>query len=641
MTHSNSTGQRSSRYMILRQLGHGNLTRVFLAALRAHGRTELCVLKLMQRELAADDDFRARFLDQAATTLSLCHPGLARTLDVVADAGACGLTLEFLEGQTLARLIERLGRSRFPVDMHLHILSQVLAALECARELTGAAVGEPPFLHRNVCPSNIFITYDGQIKLLGAGFAEVTRALEARLGRRLVDVRYAAPEVLGGADAGPSADLFGVGTMIWEAVARQARVTSDDESVTIQKRMQGAEPDLESAWPDAPLPVLAMCRRALAIDPGARYAEASALRAALDAYLARAPESSDAVLRRLPALMDSLFAAEREQMQLFIGSSLRSAIERSASSADRELDGDDELTAHEEEWNAPTSARIPAFGLGATGGAAIPAISEVEGARGVMSQSTPRIRSKRMSPSAAPVRASSKSSAPPRRAAPQSESSRESSTGGHRAYSTSLESSPRRSSKRRRLSLDVLGPVALILGSTVAAYSLHRHSLRDRKPDVQQLAIQAEAPVLPSRQRPAAPQKRVPEAPADAALRSPPSGAEVPVRVEESALRAPATVAADAGIGEGLLISVPAFFDGKAAASNVRNPSPPLNADDLPTVDPELSSLQDAILAGARAHRSALERKRDKKAQATADPAGSALPHPIDEADPYTDPMSE
>jgi serine/threonine protein kinase len=612
MTHSNLTGHESSRYMILRQLGHGNLTRVFLAARHAEGRTELCVLKLMQSELAADEHFRALFLDHAATTLALRHPCLTRTLDVVADAGAYGLTLEFLEGQTLAHLIERLGRARFPVDIHLHILSQVLAALEYARERAGAAVSEPGFLHRDVCPSNIFITYDGQIKLLGAGFAEVTRALETRLGRPLVDLRYAAPEVLRGDDVGPSADLFGVGTMIWEAVARQARVTSEDESAIIQQRTQGAEPDLESAWPDAPLPMLAICRRTLAVDPGARYQKASTLRAALDAYLARASESSEAVLRRLPALMDSLFAAEREQMQLFVGTSLQSAIERSAS-AERERGAADMLAPREEEWNAPTSARIPAFGLHATASAGVPAlVSAVEGARAATPQGPSRVLSKREPPSAAPAGAPSESAVRPRRPALLSEPSREPSTGGHQAYSTSLESSPPRSSKRRRFSFDVLGPVALILGSTVAAYSLHRHSLRDRKPDVQQLDIQTEVSVLPTQHRPEAPQKRASEAPVEPELHPTPSGAEVHARVEEPALRAPPTAVADAGPRDEPLASVPAFFDGRAPTSSVRNPSPPLNAEDLPTVDPALSSLQDEILAAARAHRSALEHKRDK-----------------------------
>lgn len=648
MTHPNLTGRSSSRYMILRQLGHGNLTRVFLAASRTQGPAELCVLKLMQCELAADEDFRALFLDQAASTLSLRHPGLARTLDVVADAGACGLTLEFLEGQTLARLIERLGRSRFPVDMHLHILSQVLAALEYAREVGAAPV--PGFVHRNVCPSNIFITYDGQIKLLGAGFAEATRALEARLGRPLVDVHYAAPEVLRGNEAGPSADLFGVGVMIWEAVARQARVTAEDVAVIIQKRLQGAEPGLERAWPDAPLPMMALCRQALAIDPGKRYPTTSALRAALGAYLARAAESSEAVLQRLPGLMESLFAAEREQTQLFIGSSLRSAIERSPSSLHAGFDTREE-PAQEEDWNAPTSARVPAFDLRARPAQSSLPVASGEAPRAATPHGIPRIHARLASPNEAPAPAPFSSTLPAQRTAAQHDAPRDSSTGGHRTDSTSLGSAPRRRSKQRRFSLDVLGPVALILGSIVAAYSLHRHSLRDRNPDVQHLAIQAEEHVLSSPHHAAAAEQRASTAQVEPARDSQRGGAEV-TAIPAALLATPdrrASATLDTRPGNELLVSVPAFFDGRTTASYVREPPPPLNAADLPTVDPELSSLQDAILMAAKARRSALKNKRDKapdavRATATAAgsvPVGSAPPRPIDMADPYTEPRSE
>jgi hypothetical protein len=117
-------------------------------------------------------------------------------------------------------------------------------------------------------------------------------------------------------------------------------------------------------------------------------------------------------------------------------------------------------------------------------------------------------------------------------------------------------------------------------------------------------------------------------------MRPLPNSAESPARVGQPAPGAPATAAVDAGLGDELLVSVPAFFDGTTAPSDVHTPSLPLNAEDLPTVDPELSSLQDAILAAARAHRSALGRKRDKKAPAAPSPTVSALPRPIDEAPP-------
>jgi serine/threonine protein kinase len=603
-----------SRYLILRQLGHGNLTRVFLSTVRAPDRLELRVLKLMRNELANDDDFRALFIDQAASTLALRHPNLVRTLDVVADAEACGLTMEFLDGQTLGRVIDRVGRTRFPVDMHLHVLRKVLGALDYAHaELARAGGLQAGFLHRDVCPSNVFITYDGQVKLLGTGFADATRALEARLGRPLTDVRYAAPEVLFGQAEGPSADLFGVGTMLWEAAARQARVSGDDTALIIQRRTEGKEPELERVWPDAPLPLLEMCRRALATDPRKRYPSVAALRADLDVYLGRASQSSEAVLQRLAGSIRAQFATEREQMQLFIGSSLESASHHSMPSPDGSLGTDDELTPHDQEWSAPTSAHIRALDLGATG-----QIPVIPNARALDPLDSPDVAV------ATETRSPLTTRAPAPASALDGGAPRESSTGGHRAYSTNLEATPRRQPSKLRFSPDVLGAAALIVGSVVAAYSLYRHSTRDKQIESEQLAMQAEA-------RTPAPSTRPRETPSSA---PPPRRSQA---LPQPNVPTPASAAADAGSSEESQPATPAFFDGKTTARNARAAAAPLNAEDLPTVDPALSSLQDAILIHARAHQVALKHKRDRKAEAplpSPSAGGSMPPRPTDEAKP-------
>jgi serine/threonine protein kinase len=638
-------GRRISRYLSLRQLGHGNLTRVFLSTMRAGERAELCVLKLMRNELANDDDFRALFLDQAATTLALRHPNLVRTLDVVSDIEGCGLTMEFLDGQTLARVIERTGRSRFPVDVHLHILSKVLDALDYAHELARAGSPEPGFLHRDVCPSNVFITYDGQVKLMGTGFAETMRALEGKLGRPLADVRYAAPEVLRGHPGESRADLFGVGIMLWEAVARQARVSAEDPAAVVQQRIEGEEPDLESVWPDAPLPVLEMCRRALAIDPGERYGSATELRSDLDAYLGRASQSSDAVLQRLAESTQTLFAAERQQMQLFIGASLESASDPPRPAPERARDTDDELTPHEEEWNGPTSTHIAALDLHATGNLAVATSAATEsGPNGDVTSE----------PAAPPSQRGTPHSLTPFDIAAARDSS------GHRAYSTSLEGRPRRRPRRARVSPDLLGAAALIIGSIVAAYSLHRHSTRDKTTESEQLAIQAEgrhptAPAPPAHARPrgATDPTDMPHGPAPTVIAEPARPkVEAPPPAEPDGQPQRATPhdtlralgGADAGSGEERSVSPPAFFDGKAAP-NIREHAAPFSAEDLPTVDPELSSLQEAILSQARARQLAQKQKREKKPAAAATPPRHAgrltRPRAIDDADHYGEPPSE
>lgn len=634
MTPPQFNGRRAFRHRILRQLGHGNLTRVFLATpLRPAPGNELVVLKLMHPELARDDDFRALFLDQAATALSLRHPNLVRTLEVVADPDACGMTLEFLQGQTLARLLERVGRLRFPVDLHLHILSQALAALDHAHRFAGPRHPAPGFMHRDVCPSNVFITYDGQVKLLGTGFGSAVRALEARLGRPLLDVKYAAPEVLLGYPSGPSADLFAMGVMVWEAVARQPRISSDDPKTIFRRRTSGEELALESAWPDASEPLIALCARALAVSPRERYPTALAFRADLDAYLNRASEPSDAVLARLPELMEASFGPERKQMQLFIGARLGIPDGDAAAVATLE-EGDDELTPREDEWALETNAiAAPADGEGLDAGfrtglrraRPVPGMRRETGvqAKGLR-HSGPQPRPAALEPSAwaahsfaprapEPGLDATTPDGPAPANAPEPPP-HETTTAGHRAYSSNLDANPGARRSKPRLSPDVLGAVALLLGSLVAVYSIYRHSSRDRTPESGRLATQAEARGV-ARALPGSISSRSPATPPAAAKAAPgQSGLDAGAPIDE---RTPS----------------PAFFDGHAEAPP--DAPPALRADDLPAVDPALRSLQDAIVTAAKAHRLAIERRRSKKAQPRSRPSPAAAPRPIDEADPY------
>jgi serine/threonine-protein kinase len=625
--------RRASRHRILRQLGHGNLTRVFLAApLRSGPGSELVVLELLHPELARDDDFRALFLDQAATALSLRHPNLVRTLEVVSDPDASGLTTEFLQGQTLARVLERAGRLRFPVDLHLHILSQVLAALDHAHRFAGPRHAEPGFMHRDVCPSNVFITYDGQVKLLGTGFGSAVRALESRLGRPLLDLKYAAPEVLLGYPAGPSGDLFAVGVMVWEAVTRRARVSSDDRAAVVRRRTSGEELDLERAWPDASEPLIALCARALAVSPRERYPTALAFRADLDAYLGRAAEPSDAVLARLPQLMEAWFGPEREQMQQFIRARLDAAGDDAEALAAL-TEADDELGARENDWAAETNTAVlpaerEAIAAGfRTGLRRARPEPRVHRATGVHEKP---LRHSGPQPRPAALEASSRAShgsgtaalepAPaPSPSAPEPPA-HETTTAGHRAYASTLDvHTPARRSPFR-LNPDVLGALALVLGSLVAVYSIYRHSQRDKKPESQKLAILAEARAVPS--APALGQRS--PAPATA----PPAAATL----------APMASAPDAGAAAGERLQGPAFFDGRAAEP-LGTPPAALRADELPAVDPALRSLQDAIVMAARAHRFALARRRARKSEPAPppSPASPALPRPNDEAGPELD----
>ena len=604
-----------SRYVLLRQLGQRHSTRVFLAAPRsAEPPLEPCVLELLDPERARDENFRALYLDQAAATLSLRHPRLVRTDEVVADAEACGVSTEFLRGQTLARVIERVGRLRFPVDMHLHILSHVLEGLAYAHHFTGP-VQRLGFVHRDVSPSNVFITYDGRVKLLGIGFANVTRELETRLGEPLADVHYAAPEVLLKYPAGAGADVFGVGVMLWEAVTRRARGPARDLQTLIQKRTRGEETDLEDVWPDAPTPLVDMCRQALAANPRERYASAQSLREALDAYLARWSEPSELVLGRLPELLERHFHGERAEMERFLGTSLAEA--RLVKAPPRRLLLEEqEETPHDASHDEETSAEL---------------------SRPKLAASPAPMAAQRPEASAPPV-------PPP---------GRDSDTGGHRAYSSTwngpapagVASSPLGIRKTALLPALVIA-VGLFAGGRAIVGRARLAPAPVETAAAVAVAARPAAGAVEASMRPAARSAADPEPAVASGSTSARPAALVPPDVPHVARHAPSALAeaADAGapdLESGSASS--AFFDGTTlAAPTPTDGARPLSADELPSVDDARDSLQRAILSAARARRFAArqQRARRREPEPPSAPAlpSAVLPRPIDDADPYAEP---
>jgi eukaryotic-like serine/threonine-protein kinase len=619
-----------SRYELLRQLGQNPLTKVYLAALRNEGEpAELLVLELMRKdkELARDDDFRALFLDRAAATLQLSHPNVIRTHDVVADKEACGLTMEFLEGQPLSSVLERLGRGRVPLFLHLKILCEVLDGLHYAHHFTGPGSSEHGIVHRDAAPRNVFITYDGQVKLLGTGFAQATMALERKLGQPLYDVGYASPELMLGYAAGPSADVFGVGVMLWEALACTRRVFGATPKAVIRQRTSGEEPDIEVICPEAPPELVAICRRALAVSPRDRYATAQELKQDLERYLTNArTEPADTSLTHLASLMKLHFSAELAEMQLFIGSSLGHA-ERSVPASPKMVSTAAAVLASDTEWNDETHVVAPP--------APVPTPELPEVAREVAAASTREVAAA---------------------------STREPDTGGHRAYSASLVPAPPAAPRISRLTSRLAVPAAAglaLLAATVSILRLSHERGQALSAASEPQGVQTRAAALPALppvdEATTEPRlQRASEAPDDIAAAP---EAKPPGQALEGSLEAVVSAAGEraadpeeqeAELPSAFLGRVPDALPGEGDAQ-----LPALQPSDLPVVDDERDLLQEAILTAARASRRGTETSRHGRFRRTAkrwskpgepsEPSDGVgvRPRPIDEADPYAEPELE
>jgi serine/threonine protein kinase len=314
---------RISRYRVLRQLGQNHLARVYLAAAReATSNSDLCSLEILREEWTQDEELRTLFLEQAAQTLPLEHPNVVSTLEIVPEPDVCGRVTSWSAGQPLTRVLERAGRGSFPLALHLRILCEVLSALHYLHGHGDRSPGQDGLVHRDTSPDNVLITYEGQVKLLGAGFERSMEALEQRCGHLLTDLCYASPELCLGYPVTPSSDVYAVGVMLWEALTGARRTFGGTFDERVRLRTSGEEPDVQQFQPAVPQRLAEICRRALCVSPRERYADALELSIDLESFLSDTETDAQqrAGLHALGELMQRQFAAERSEILLFIES---------------------------------------------------------------------------------------------------------------------------------------------------------------------------------------------------------------------------------------------------------------------------------------------------------------------------------
>jgi serine/threonine-protein kinase len=308
-TDSNKIG----RYELVTLLGEGGMARVYLAINHGPiGFDKLVVVKQVRPELAYDRDFLTMFFDEARIASRLNHPNVVQTYEALEEDGQYLLAMEFLEGQTLSDVLRRVGRSNIPLEQHLWILAQVLTGLHYAHELRDYDGTPLDLVHRDVSPSNVFITYNGEVKLLDFGIAKAEGAVaETRTGVVKGKITYGAPEQFSGQHVDRRADIFSVGVMLWEALARERRKLSDAPAETFQAVFGGALGDIRDVDPKTPAILAEICDRATACDPMDRYATASEFLADLDVYLEKARRVDR---REVASLMARYFKNDRQEM---------------------------------------------------------------------------------------------------------------------------------------------------------------------------------------------------------------------------------------------------------------------------------------------------------------------------------------
>ncbi len=349
------------KYRLIAELGHGGMADVFLAVMagpEGSGFSKLTVIKRLRENLAEEPEFVEMLVDEARIAARLNHPNVVQTNEVGSVGNAYFLAMEYLDGQPFHRIQHRatqfaqkalaantaaaeqasdaapssvlLATDPFPRECQYLVLLDTLAGLHHAHELADYDGSSLQIVHRDVTPHNVFVTYEGQVKVVDFGIAKaVGRASETRQGVVKGKVRYMAPEQAIGQPVDRRADVFSVGVMLWEA-ATGRRLWKDMDDLNIVQALVGGNVKISprEIEPNVSEELDRICRKALAHSRDDRYTTAEDFRLDLEQYLAESGKLVSA-RRKLGAAVSGLFNDKRTEIRQVIEKQLKALKGRS------------------------------------------------------------------------------------------------------------------------------------------------------------------------------------------------------------------------------------------------------------------------------------------------------------------------
>jgi serine/threonine-protein kinase len=272
-----AAGVRLGSYEIIELLGAGGMGEVYKARDTRLDRT--VAIKILPSQLASDPQFRERFDREARSISQLNHPHICTLHDVGEHQGTAYLVMELLDGQTLAR---RLERGALAMTEALTIAIQVADALDAAHRAG--------IIHRDLKPGNIVLTKGGA-KLLDFGLAKTTapavtaghsmlpttpQNLTAQ-GTILGTFQYMAPEQIEGQEADARTDVFAFGCVLYEMVTGRKAFQGKTQASLLGAILKDEPPPIRQVQPLAPAPLDHVITRCLAKDPDQRWQSAADL----------------------------------------------------------------------------------------------------------------------------------------------------------------------------------------------------------------------------------------------------------------------------------------------------------------------------------------------------------------------------
>lgn len=278
-------------YMLEERIGSGGMAEIFLATSRGiEGFEKRLVIKRILPTLSDNEQFVRMFIEEARLCVALKHRNIVRVYDLGEIDHQYFIAMEYVDGRDLLKTLAACGRKKvgFPTDLALFIVMEILTGLDHAHGLTGSGGKPLGIIHRDVSPSNVLMSFEGQVKLGDFGIAKASTREKTATGILKGKFGYMAPEQVTGARIDHRADVFAAGIILYELLTGH-RLFAGNNDLAVLERVRDArvDPPPRHYRPDLDLDLEQIVLRSLTRNPGDRFQTARAFRDAIASYVDR------------------------------------------------------------------------------------------------------------------------------------------------------------------------------------------------------------------------------------------------------------------------------------------------------------------------------------------------------------------